>query len=198
MVNFTVTLPEDLKAEMDKFPDVNWSELTRKSIQNYLQNRKNWFPPVEFELKEVHLRYEDDLKKPSMFLFLKATNKLDSQLIIDRILFKVEFDKEYGRAKLEGAFADQSLEYRPILSGESKITISFYPQADMLRRLSDKMEKTFWIYVTLTVYVQGYASPQTKVVETKVPIDEWKNEVTTALNSYDADWNQKYPRNKAL
>lgn len=189
MVNFTVVIPEDLKAEMDKFTDVNWSELTRKSIQMYIQNRKNWFPPLEFELKELHVGYEHDLKRPSMSLSLKATNKLDSELIIDRILFKVEFDKEQGRGKLEGAFADQSFEYRRILSGESKIEIFFYPQVDMLQRLSDKMEATFWVYVTLTVYAQGFVSPQIKVVPIKVPIDEWKTEVKNALNSYDADWN---------
>ncbi len=192
MVNFTVSIPEDLKAEMEKFPDVNWSELTRKSIQMYIQNRKNPFPPLEFEMKEVHIRYEHDLKRPSMSLSLKAMNKLNSELVIDRILFKVEFDKEYGRGKLAGAFVDQSLEYRQI-SGDSKILIIFYPQVDMLRRLSDKMEATFWIYVTLTIYVQGFALPQTEVVSIKVPIDEWKNEVGGALNAYDADWNRVYP-----
>lgn len=192
MVNFTVSIPEDLKAEMDKFPDVNWSELTRKSIQIYLENRKNPFPPLEFEIKGAHISYEHDLMRPSMSLSLKAMNKLDSELIIDRILFKVEFDKEYGRQKLEGAFTGKSLEYEPILPNESKIVIRFYPQVDMLRRLSDKMEATFWVYVTLTVYVQGFRSPQIKVVSIKVPIDEWKNEVKTALNSYDADWNHAH------
>ena len=192
MVNFTVSIPEDLKSEMDKFPDVNWSELTRKSIQIYLQNRKNSFPPLDFEMNELHIGYDHDLKMPSMSLSLKATNKLDSELVIDRILFKVEFDKEYGRAKLEGAFESQSLEYRRI-SGESKIIIGFLPQADMLRRLSEKLEATFWVYVTLTVFVQGFVCPQTKVVLTKVPIDEWKNEVRVALNKYDAYWNQTHP-----
>lgn len=191
MVNFTVSIPEDLKAEMDKFPDVNWSELTRKSIQIYLQSKKNPFPSLEFEMKEAHIGYEHDLKRPSMSLSLKVTNKFDSELVIDRILFKVEFDKEYGRGKLEGAFTGQFLEYQSVRGqGESNIKITFYPEVDMLRRLSEKLEATFWVYVTLTVFVQGFMWPQIKVVPTKVPIDEWKNEVRAALNIYDADWNQ--------
>ena len=81
------------------------------------------------------------------------------------------------------------MEYRQI-SGESKIVIGFHPQVDMLRRLNEKLKATFWVYVTLTVFVQGFVWPQTKVVLTKVPIDEWKNEVRAALNHYDLDWNQ--------
>lgn len=193
MVNFTVSIPEDLKTEMDKYSDVNWSEVTRKSIQAYLLNRKNSFPPLDFEIKEIHVRYDHDLMRPSMSLSFKATNKLDSELIIDRILFKVEFDKEYGRGKLEGAFTGQFLEYQSIIGqGDSNIKITFNPEVDMLRRLSDKMDATFWVYATLTVYVQGFTSPQIKVPPLKVPIDEWKKEVKSALNSYDGDWNKAH------
>jgi len=191
VVNFTVTIPEDLKAEMDKLPDVNWSDLTRKSIQIYLKGKKNPFPPLEFEIKEMHIDYDDDLKTPLMSLSLNAMNKFDSELVIDRILFKVEFDKEYGRSKLEGAFTGQFLEYLSVRGqGESNIKITFYPEVDMLRLLSEKLESTFWVYVSLSVFVQGFVCPQIKVVPTKVPIDEWKNEVRASLNKYDEDWNK--------
>ncbi len=190
MVNFTVSISEDLKAEMDKFPDVNWSELTRKSIQVYLQSRKNPFPPLEFEMKEAHMVYDDDLRRPLMSVLLKGTSKLDSELVIDRILFKVEFNKEYGRGKLEGAFTGQFLEYQSVRGqGESNIKITFYPEVDMLRCLNEKLDATFWVYVTLTVFVQGFVCPQIKVVPIKVPIDEWKSQVESSLNKYDADWN---------
>ena len=32
MVNITLSVPEELKKEMDKFPEMNWSEIARAAI----------------------------------------------------------------------------------------------------------------------------------------------------------------------
>jgi hypothetical protein len=204
VVNFTVSMPEDLKAEMDKFPDVNWSELTRKNIQNYLQNRKNTFPPLEFALKEVHFTYLDNLMQPSMSVKLEVNNKLDSQLIIDRMLFTVKFVKEHfnpsgedfkiaeakEKSSLQGVFKDSSLDYRSLCSGISNINIRLSPPVEVLRRLSDKMQASFWTDISLMAYIQGFENPAIKNLSVKIPIDEWKNEVRESLNNYDSNWSQ--------
>ncbi len=33
MVNITLSIPESLKKEMEKFPEINWSEVARDSIK---------------------------------------------------------------------------------------------------------------------------------------------------------------------
>ena len=33
MPNITLSIPEDLKREMEKFPEINWSEVARDSIK---------------------------------------------------------------------------------------------------------------------------------------------------------------------
>jgi len=33
MANITLSIPEDLKKEMEKFPEINWSEVARDSIR---------------------------------------------------------------------------------------------------------------------------------------------------------------------
>ena len=33
MTNITLSIPEDLKKEMEKFPEINWSEVARDSIK---------------------------------------------------------------------------------------------------------------------------------------------------------------------
>ncbi len=33
MTNFTLSIPDDLKKEMDKFPEINWSEVARASMR---------------------------------------------------------------------------------------------------------------------------------------------------------------------
>ena len=34
MVNITLSVPEELKKEMDEIPDINWSEVARTAIKN--------------------------------------------------------------------------------------------------------------------------------------------------------------------
>ncbi len=36
MVSVTLAVPENLKKEMDKHPEMNWSEIARQAIQNKL------------------------------------------------------------------------------------------------------------------------------------------------------------------
>jgi len=33
MVNITLTVPEDIKKEMEKFPEINWSVIAREAIK---------------------------------------------------------------------------------------------------------------------------------------------------------------------
>jgi hypothetical protein len=205
MVNFTVSLPEELKAEMDKFPDVNWSELTRKSIQNYLRNKSHIFSPLEFELTDVRFTYSHDLMQPLMVVYLKVTkNSLDSQLTIDRMLFTVKFVKEHFvphgedyrtvKAKeneaLKGAFADSLLYHTHIIKSEDDLEIPLSLPIAVLRRVRDKIQATFWIDITMTAYVQGFEHSPSKNLSIKVPIDEWQTQLNSVLSNYDADWNQ--------
>jgi hypothetical protein len=91
MVNLTVSISDDLKAEMDKYSDVNWSEVTRKCLLNYIQNKKSPRDPLEFTSEEVHFSFSEYLRQPSMGIRLRVTNKMDSNLVIDRMFFTVEF-----------------------------------------------------------------------------------------------------------
>lgn len=204
MVNFTVSIPEELKAEMDKFPDVNWSELFRKSIQNYLRNKSHVFSPLGFELTDVRITYSHDLMQPLMLVYLKVTkNSLDSQLIIDRMLFTVKFvtehfvphgeDYRYVQARenkaLKGVFTDSVLYQEHIIKSEYDLEIPLSVPIAVLRRVSEKMQATFCIDITITAYVQGFEHSPSKNLSKEIPIDKWKNQVETTLNSYDADWN---------
>lgn len=186
MVNVTVSVSDDLKAEMDKYPNVNWSEVTRKAFQTYIQNLKKSYPPLEVEIKGVRIGYDKALMKPLMILHLNITNKLGSKIVIDRMLFRVEFCKEYSRAQLQGAFQLESLKFHPI-SEETTVRVILYPDVNMLRRLRDKMNKTFWLYIVTEIYVQGFDSPEIKVPYIKIPIDEWKEQVEEALDSPNED-----------
>ncbi len=40
MANITLSIPEELKEEMNKFPEINWSEVARASIKQKLADLK--------------------------------------------------------------------------------------------------------------------------------------------------------------
>lgn len=42
MTNITLAVPEDMKKEMDKFPEINWSEIARAAIRQRLMMLENF------------------------------------------------------------------------------------------------------------------------------------------------------------
>ena len=73
MVNITLSVPEDLKKEMEKFPEINWSVLFRETIRKrimLLRQIKEFTKDSEFTEedairlgrevnKAVHKRHEE-------------------------------------------------------------------------------------------------------------------------------------------
>ena len=55
MVNITLIIPEDLKEEMNKFPEINWSEVARASITQKLADLKF----LRASTSEGEIIYED-------------------------------------------------------------------------------------------------------------------------------------------
>jgi len=58
MVNITLSVPEDMKKEMEKFPEMNWSEIARAAIKRRLILLKEF---KEFT-KDSELTEEDALR----------------------------------------------------------------------------------------------------------------------------------------
>ena len=58
MVNITFSIPEDLKKEMEKFPEINWSEIARASIRKRLTILKE----MNKMLEKSELTEEDALR----------------------------------------------------------------------------------------------------------------------------------------
>jgi hypothetical protein len=194
VVNFTVTISEELKAEMDRYPEVNWSEVFRKNIQSYMQVRQNPTPQLDFEMKEAHVSWNWLLAQPRISVFLRIVNRLAADVLLDRILFSVAVLTSTTR-EARGGFEGQYLQYRQLSSSKSTdVELSLYPDAELLERLTNKLEATFVLQLDLTACVEGYPNPCVKQIIGKVPIDEWKNEVGTALDSFDRHWGRSRPK----
>lgn len=58
MVSLTLSVPEDLKQEMDQFPEMNWSEIARAAIKKRLLLMKR----IREFSKESDLTEEDAVR----------------------------------------------------------------------------------------------------------------------------------------
>jgi hypothetical protein len=191
VVNFTVTMPEELKAEMDKYPEVNWSEVIRKSVQGYLQSRQYPIPQLDVEIYEYNVNWNWIVGRPQILFNLKLTDKMNADIVIDRIMYTLTFtalapdNERVPKGGFEGSF----LHYRQLTKNTIlQMGVHFYPEVETLKKLTDEMQATFTIDATLYIYVQGFANPFIKTVSTKVPIDEWRNMVSSAIRRYDSHW----------
>ena len=50
MPNVTITVSEELKAQMDNYSEVSWSEICRNAISQYISQRENPTPKIELDL----------------------------------------------------------------------------------------------------------------------------------------------------
>ncbi|MEK6928388.1 MAG: hypothetical protein AABW65_00325 [Nanoarchaeota archaeon] len=56
MVNITLAIPEDIKKEMEKFPEINWSVIAREAIKRriiVLRKFREFTKDSEFTEKET-------------------------------------------------------------------------------------------------------------------------------------------------
>jgi hypothetical protein len=187
MVNFTVTVPEDLKTEMDRFEEVNWSLVFRNSVLNYIQARQNPQPKLDYELKAVGVVPNWASWRPDVFFEVNVKNLMDASILVDRMVLFARF---YGSAEGNdclGGFECYHLEPRSIPANSSSvIQVQAYPDEDFMRRFSTFISRSFVVEVDIRTYVQGFPNESTKVnIRVKVPFDEWKEQSKRALNLID-------------
>jgi len=187
MVNFTVTIPEDLKGEMDRYQEVNWSEVFRKSVQSYIQARKNPKPSLDFECRDVFLNSNWALSKPDVLFQLLVKNMMDVDVILDRILMDTRFYDSTEASDCVGGFECKYLEPHQIPANSSlQISVRCHPDEEFVRMFSDYIENTFVVDMSITAYVQGFVNPSIKPnLQVKVPFDEWKKQAKFALELID-------------
>lgn len=179
--NVTISVPEGLKKEMDNYPEVSWSEVCRKAISRYIAERKNPTPSIELTIDDAGLDIYHDSGHPALVINLKIHNKMETEIVVDRILFKVRFHSSVKGGILSiGSGYDM---YRRFVSPNSiGGTQIFLPlPKDKITTLEPLFKSTFPCLVRCTVFVEGFRNPFNQELRTKIPIDEWMKFVETVL-----------------
>lgn len=173
MPNVTISVPDELKAEMDKFAEVSWSEVCRKAIARYINERMNPIPNIELDIREVRLDAYHDSGYPTLSIPLRIHNKMASEIIVDRILFKIKFIDAKNNVYSVGSGADLYRRFVPANSiGEAQIFLGI--MKEKVSSINDSLKKTFRCRVECNVFLQGFKNPFNTTVRTKIPIDEWE------------------------
>jgi len=171
--NVTISVPEELKTEMDKFAEVSWSEICRNAISGYIQARKNPIPQIQLRGKEIRPYFYHESGYPGLFVDLLIQNNMGFEIVVDRILYNVRFDI---KGKIQGAGSDVDL-YKRVVGANSVGVSQFFMKMtkDKIVFLDQYIEKTFQCRIECVIFVEGFNAPyRQEVYELKIPIDEWK------------------------
>lgn len=173
MPNVTISVPEDLKRDMDELTEVSWSQVCRNAISRYITERKRPTPNIELDLQNISLeaKYHES-GYPVLSMSLRIHNKMEFDIIIDRILFNVGF-WEGNRVYYVGSSYDLYKNTIPPTLTISKQTFQSLPK-EKIEELRDTFDSTFRCGIRCIVFVEGFKQPYSRELHTRIPIDEWK------------------------
>lgn len=170
MVNFTISLPEALKNRMDAHPKENWSKICREAIDVYIKMLENPLPDIKAELREVRFGYAKG--KPCLLLDLVFRNKMNMQLVLDRILFEVDFIPTPGTTLNIASGVEMRKQTIPM--GKWVMIPHVEIDPDMILRADEQLIRTFQCATHITAFFEDLKLPYTASQAIKVPIDEWR------------------------
>lgn len=182
MPNVTISVSEELKAEMDRFQEVSWSEICRNAISQYIAQRKNPAPKIELTLPYARItEYDYDTGYPTLSVDLKIHNRMDSEILVDRVLANARFYKPVEN-KILAIGRAYDLRRKVIPANSSGMgTIRLILSKERILELKDEFKSTFECQITCTVFAEGFRNEYNQQVKATIPIDHWRNVVKKVL-----------------
>ena len=174
MPNVTISVPNELKAEMDTLSEVNWSEVCRNAISLYVEQRKNPAPKIELDLRSVRLTgYDFQTGYPAIIMDVKLSNKLSSEIVIDRMCATARFIHDL---KVLTVSQTNNLKITHVPAYDCRLfTFNFILLSDKLNTLKDEFNSSFECTIEIEVYVSGFKNSYSQTLETTIAIDAWQN-----------------------
>jgi hypothetical protein len=186
MPNVTITVSEELKAEMDKLSEVSWSEICRNAISLYISERGSPTPKIELDVRSSRLTdYDSETGYPALIMDIRIQNRMNSEIRVDRILANVKSFPQEGSVVSFGQANDlqrKAVGSNSIGSGTLRLALP----SDKLKELQGIFKSTFDCYVFISVFVDGFKNSYDTQLVTQIPIDVWKGVVETALKRFQA------------
>ena len=186
MPNVTITVSEELKAQMDNYSEVSWSEICRNAISQYISQRENPTPKIELDARVSNLiAYNYTTGYPTLTIDLRIQNKLNVEIAVDRILATAKTFANDGRTVVLG---QAYFLYRAIIGSNSRViaTIDFTFPKEKLEEFQGKFTHTFDCYINCVIFVDGFKERYSQDVPFQIPIDVWNDVMKKALGTDQA------------
>lgn len=178
-VNVTISVPEALKSRMDAHPKENWSKVCRDAIEARIRMLENPVPDMKVELREVRFGYQKG--KPGLFLDFSFKNEMNTQLILDRMFFEVDFHPTPGITVDIGSSVE--LRKRIIPMGKYPMFPHVEVDLDTVLRVDEQLVRPFQCAVLITGFFEGFKDAYTINRSVKVPIYEWREFVKLVMKT---------------
>ena len=185
MPNLTISVPEELKTEMDELSEVNWSEICRKAISKYIAERKNPTPSIELDLRNASLVSQgSETGYPTLIFNLRIHNKMNSDITVDRILFNIRFTTQ-GHVHAVGSAVDL---HRRHVAANSVGGAQLHMALSRVKidELKSAFKSTFDCLISCIIYVDGFRDEYRQEAKTRIPIDDWDEFVARVLPKLSA------------
>jgi hypothetical protein len=163
---------------MDVMTEVNWSQICRNAISQYITTRQNPKPLIEIDLQYSRLEEQSHRSGyPSLFLSLRIHNKMDFRITLDRLLMSAEFRKD-NHIYWVGSNNDlyrHAIEPYTTITKQTHITIF----KEKILDLRDVFQSTFHGSIRCIAFVDDFAQPYSRELRTRIPIDDWQQLIET-------------------
>jgi hypothetical protein len=181
MPNVTIAVSEDLKTQMDKYSEVNWSEICRNSISQYIAQRENPQPRINLAKGQVNLAsYDYQIGYASMTINVLILNHMNMPIIVDRILAKVITQTHDGQTINLGQITELNrITIDGIGTGYTNLRLAL-PREKLLE-CKGRFTKTFDLRVVCSAFVDGFKDPYMQEFSHQMPIDLWNTTIDEAL-----------------
>jgi len=174
MVNLTITVPEELKAQMDAQAEVNWSEVCRTAISVYINNRKNMVPRLSLRVDRTDFVYFPATVYPQVRLQLSIKNEMSREIVLDRVLYTTTFS--IAKSGLQIAYLEGAYLNKHVLAPDATVGFSCYHNFEhiIMERLIHLVHGSMGMQTAFTVFVEGMKQPLAFGASGIIAVDEWE------------------------
>lgn len=169
----SIYVPDELVGKMEKLPEVNWSEIARQSIEDYIEKRgraaddKLQMIEISGSDKQISCKIEPRwiIPKKEVWVAFYIENQIGYDLILDRIHYEVNFAEatesiSHGPPICE--LTDVHLQMGLLINGEKSFCTIAKPKPNVPNEIAEKMLQTAALRKDSAIEVKGFIDFQSR------------------------------------
>ncbi len=173
MANLTISIPDDLKSQMDsQFPETNWSSVCRSAIQQYVATRQNPYPRLEMFLEGIVQSPTSETGQPTFNTNIRIENRSPLDIVVDRI--KLVMVLTSGTTTIVGREIWHLAPLYVYVHQSSFANDIFYLSPDDILRTESSVKQSPVVKIRADAYAVGFQMVVQAQLQSKIALDDWQ------------------------